>query len=683
MPDSRVFRDVLADLRAALEANPTRAEKPEERFRLIRPFEKALALFNELPNVVIDNDLAGKIATLLWQKTHPERANLDSLLAQIRDDDVWVRTTAAAALSASIEHQSDAGSDQQTLHRTRVALEQQRYLERSPVIAFQLEQIINELKSAAAPDVATGMTAVHNPYVAGPPLRDSRRFFGRDDILNALRHTLGEGSGTRSVVIQGGRRTGKTSLLYRIREGALGDSLLPVYFDMQSVPGKPLPAFLEALARAIAEATGGPSESGNEARLLSTDFDYLQNTIEQAIAGAKNRVLVLMFDEYEVFKDYLADGRLARQFQSLLERQPTLAFIFAGAQKIEALKERHFQLLLDDCAYMKISFLSAADAGRLIVEPAQGVLDFPEAIVAQITSLTAGHPFYIQSLCQIIFDELQRAKRHVVTSEDVDRAILHFVENPAPHLVLGWNALALDEKVAASTLAVMQDHPDPWVTSRALARLLTEERYPIRVVKSEMQQALVALREQDWVVKREGEQAFRLTIKLVQRWVVEHRSIWYLVEEQRRALVDRTAHVGRRAWSALVDILIIGILSFVTSDLVSQSFFAVAAVYPPAFLLLYRATPGMLLLRIRVVSEAGVRLHPARSVTLGLLAVLPLLMVGLAVLLIWTSEFVAIALIVLALGIIAGHAWMVHFGRKKRGLFDKLTRAVFVVQPKG
>jgi uncharacterized RDD family membrane protein YckC len=677
MADSNALSGVLAELRAALEGDPARAEKPDERFRLMRRFEQVLATLSTLPDAAIDDDRTGKVATLLWQKAHPDKANLDDLLVHISDDDAWVRATAAAALATSLVHRGPPSGDDRTRYRTRIALERQRYREPSRAIAFQLEELLNEVQTATVAELPPALAAApRNPYVAGPPVRNARMFFGREDVLDALRRALGQGVGTRGVVVQGGRRTGKTSLLYRIRDGALGSAFLPVYFDMQSVVGKPLEQFLGALVHAVVQAAGEKDATAIDA---PADFDGVRRAVGRAIASNKDRLLVLMFDEYEVFKDYLRDGGVARQLQSLLEQEQALIFIFAGAQKVESLKERHFQLLLDDCTSLKISFLSPAVAKRLVIDPAAGTITFPDAVADQIVALTAGHPFYIQALCHVIFDEVQQNGGTEVSAEDVERAVLRFVENPAPHLVLGWNALPLDQKVATSALAMRQDSRDDWVAPEAVVQFLVAQRYPIRVGTSEMHEALAALREDDWVSKRDGDRTFRTTMELVRRWIVEHRPIWELVREQRSALISRTAGLDQRAWALVIDLAAIGVLSGALSPLVDRVFFGIALAYPIGSLLTLGASPGMLAMRIKVLSEVGVPLHPLRSILLGLFGAAPLLLFGAAVLEV-VGRPARISLMLAALGIVVLHGSMVHMSRKKRGLFDKLAGAVFVLE---
>jgi hypothetical protein len=682
MPDSPVLT-LLNDLRVVLQRETLRPDKIEERFRLIRPFEKRLAELSEQPHLPPD-DRDAKLVTLLWSKVHPERSDWDTILPRVSDDDALVRATAVAAIGSRLERKvaTTAGDlDPSSLYRLRLALERQRVRERTPALAFQFEQLISEVKAVASAQTPAPPPKPANPYVAGPPLRDGATFFGRDDVLSAIVRAVTPGSAVRSLVIYGGRRSGKTSILYRIRDGRLGQDFIPVYFDMQSVAGTSLEHFITSLVKAVDKVPEGQPPMDAAAPAEPVHLSALRRSVRNAVARIGERSLVLMFDEFEVFQDFLHDDNVAKQLQSLLEQERRLFFIFAGAQKVESLKERSFQTLLDSGQYMKISFLSTADSRRLITEPARNLLSYPDEVIERIQRLTAGHPFYTQAVCQTLFDTMQASSRHDVTIDDVEQAVVQFVENPAPHLVLGWNALELREKIAASALASVQTAADDWASPAALLAHLKKERYPVRVSHSEMQEALSTLREQDWTAKREGEREFKLTMDLIRRWIVEHRSIWELLAEQRDALVERTAGVGKRSIAFAIDGLAMVIVGGVAGAFLGAwAFLAFVVAYFLVSMMGISATPGMLIMQVRALTETGAPLQFTSAARLGGVLMIPWLLFGTAFGPAMDIGWLGALLFLVSVGVVLLHAAMVRFGKKKRGLFDKLTHVIFVIQ---
>ena len=118
----------------------------------------------------------------------------------------------------------------------------------------------------------------------------------------------------------------------------------------------------------------------------------------------------------------------AQQFQHLLESEPALFAVFAGSRKLETLRASGFESLLDVSRYIKISFLNRAEAMRLIVNPAQGMLTFATGVPGRILELTGGHPFYTQLLCQSLFDMVQGSGE--VRPDHVEEAVRQFLLNP-------------------------------------------------------------------------------------------------------------------------------------------------------------------------------------------------------------------------------------------------------------
>ena len=91
-----------------------------------------------------------------------------------------------------------------------------------------------------------------NPYIAGPPVRKGRQFFGRQDILKWVDREL-HNPNTNALVLYGHRRIGKTSLLLQLQRRLDSDAFLPVYFDLQPQVDRPLGRVLTSLAE---EASG-------------------------------------------------------------------------------------------------------------------------------------------------------------------------------------------------------------------------------------------------------------------------------------------------------------------------------------------------------------------------------------------------------------------------------------------
>ncbi|NIR23528.1 MAG: ATP-binding protein, partial [Gammaproteobacteria bacterium] len=76
-----------------------------------------------------------------------------------------------------------------------------------------------------------------NPYIAGAPILQNERFFGRDRLLNRVLQTVHN----NSILLYGERRIGKTSFQHQLKRRltALDDpdyQFFPVFVDLQGTP---------------------------------------------------------------------------------------------------------------------------------------------------------------------------------------------------------------------------------------------------------------------------------------------------------------------------------------------------------------------------------------------------------------------------------------------------------------
>ena len=91
---------------------------------------------------------------------------------------------------------------------------------------------------------------ITNPYIVGNPIKTKKMFYGREDDFEFIRRKLESGSKSYIIVLSGERRSGKTSILFQILNGQLGDNFIPILIDMQTMAGlKNEAEFFEKLAQ--------------------------------------------------------------------------------------------------------------------------------------------------------------------------------------------------------------------------------------------------------------------------------------------------------------------------------------------------------------------------------------------------------------------------------------------------
>jgi hypothetical protein len=307
------------------------------------------------------------------------------------------------------------------------------------------------------------------------------RFFGREWEIRQIRENID----TTSFVIIGGRRIGKTSLLYRLRTSGLQrENFYTLYFDCSIVSGT---AELKA-ARAHDWIPRSPDPS------LRTIGDVL------AAPPSSNRI-VLFLDE----ADKLVPLDRANGWSFFNELR---AIVNGGRARVIMAGERILRKALHDPEGPLFNFadeirLGPLDVGavrELVTKPMQQLeieIAEPQEVLGLIWALTSGHPNVIQRLCQRLIEKLNRESRRQIGPEDVNA----IAEDPEflreDFLETYWERATPLEKIVSLLMA-----EDPELHTRKAIRQALDERCDLQPTAAEVDDALQNLVELRSILKR-------------------------------------------------------------------------------------------------------------------------------------------------------------------------------------
>ena len=380
---------------------------------------------------------------------------------------------------------------------------------------------------------------IPNPYIVGNPIRGKEMFFGRQDDFNYIKEKLAEGTKGMVIVFCGERRSGKTSILFQICTGELGDSFVPVLIDMQSMPVRDEGEFFDKLAAEISRGLDGSARAANydfhaEGKNPAGTFEAF---IDDVVATLESKSLLIMFDEYELLEAKIDDGILNRElitfFAGLLERHPNISFIFTGSRHLEQRRREYWQILIGKSTARRITFLTENDTLRLIKEPVRDVVSYQKTAPERIYRLTAGQPFYTQVICQNLVDLLNAEGRHRAFIVDLDKVVTDLAENPLPQMNYFWDDLDLKEQIAFALLGEVLDSPDSYATVDELMKLTASNNLQIGMTDSEMEQVLTSLFAKEILDSErvsEGRKEYRYKADFFRHWVRREHSIWQVLE---------------------------------------------------------------------------------------------------------------------------------------------------------
>lgn len=315
---------------------------------------------------------------------------------------------------------------------------------------------------------------IYNPYAKyaeGGIVGDAEMFYGRDELIkNVSSAILAAKNETKSVVIFGQKRAGKSSIMHHLKSrlekdedlliidiGNLGETIdknakAPLeYIFLRKI----LLQLQYAIEDKIEEGKPPikfelPSEKDfydahSPLNTFSEIFDKFRRSARRKEGWKKTRV-VLFIDEFNYIYTYILEGSIPKSFmktwKALLEKGYYSA-VLAGQDVMPKFKDvfpNEFGTTQDE----RVTYLKQEDARNLIDRPIRikkndGTTEsrYREQAINYILDLTAGSPFYIQIICNRLVEYMNRKKIRLVTQADVEQV--------KEELISGANSLGKDK----------------------------------------------------------------------------------------------------------------------------------------------------------------------------------------------------------------------------------------------
>lgn len=380
-----------------------------------------------------------------------------------------------------------------------------------------------------------------NPYIVGNPIRDRSMFFGRQEDLRFLHDRL-DTDGREMIVLCGGRRCGKTSILLQVLDGRLGDRFLTVLLDMQQLAELRSDIDLwRAMARRIVarmEERGLPADgltppAADDPEPHAAFRRFLEGLAERL----GQRKLVLLVDEYELIEEHIHHGTLSGDvtlvLSAMLDSTLPLSFLFTGSRRVQERDPAVWSRLMGKAIHRRVSFLALGDAERLIREPVRGRMEYTDDAVRAILRLTAGHPFYTQVICQALVDRMNEKRTTSVEADDVDEVAEALADSPLPQTVYWWKSLPLLARVVGSLLAAAADGPSRYVPAAAIETNLEAHRreYGFEVRRASVRGMLERMVEQEDLEAGDPRDTYRFRMDLIRRWLRVEHPVWEVIRD--------------------------------------------------------------------------------------------------------------------------------------------------------
>ena len=397
---------------------------------------------------------------------------------------------------------------------------------------------------------------IGNPYAAyaeGNIVGNAEMFFGREELIQNIAQAIRESrTQSKSVMVFGQKRSGKSSVLYHLKKSLEKDQELLI-LDLgnmstlldQHVQTSLLHQFLNGILRALERAIQRKQRDGLSSlelaipgkefydhpaplQLFEDTFMRLEDLTDDQTGQEDWRGIrvVLLIDEFQYIYDPIIEGKIPdsfmRNWKALLQVN-YFSVVLVGNDVMPKFKLRfpnEFGTTQDE----RVTYLKEEDARKLIDEPIrirgrQGGSRYREQAIERILDLTAGSPFYIQIICNRLVDYMNVKHAGLITEADIEQ-VKH-------ELIHGINALSLDkfdnltnsgdtspdailDEDALKVLKVIADNSNRTDPCH-LDRIVCQTNTPIHTI-------LVDLEERDVVKRRD--QSYQIQVGLFKEWLV-------------------------------------------------------------------------------------------------------------------------------------------------------------------
>lgn len=360
------------------------------------------------------------------------------------------------------------------------ALKEVEALQRSLIVARgrfsrRMLQAVNEWRGLLDAErdkvraLAEASREIPNPFAAGNPVMETEQnvFTGRRDVVQKIEANLLGAAQAPTLLLQGPRRMGKTSILNQLPR-LLGPDFAPAVVDCQDPAVRGSEAtLLKYLSRALSEGLRRRRvqvealAAQQLAREPYAAFDEWLEKVESAMPVGMRALLCL--DEYERLQSALEAGWGTSFLDALrhtFQHRPRVVLMFTGAHTFQELGPAWTDRFVS-ARRMRVSFLAREDVELLLTKPipefdmtyAAGALD---ALVAA----TNCHPFLTQAVAFELVQLLNEGQRREATTADVEESIRRALGSGEAYFANVWVDAGPKGQAILSALATGRTPPE-------------------------------------------------------------------------------------------------------------------------------------------------------------------------------------------------------------------------------
>lgn len=368
-----------------------------------------------------------------------------------------------------------------------------------------------------------------NPYIAGGAVDSPEMFFGRQDVLDFLRDNLIGKHQANVIILQGNRRTGKSSILKQVVNLDIFAPHIAVYIDCQGLGTLTDRSFFYKIARLVWKTMASREDSDkpspvSRGEISEEDAFYdFQEVLDRLVGMIPGRRIILLIDEFEVIDLAIQTKQLSplvlENLRHLFQHRHDLAIVLTGSYRLSRLGQEYWSILFGLGLKREVGFLDESAVHQLITEPLTGLVNYSEEAIGRIIQLTACQPYFVQMVCHDLVNVLNGHEAAYVTNSYVEEAALETLVSADGHMRFMFESAGSSTlKAVLVYLASSLAQPGN-VSNHEIERFVKE--YGLFLTSAELEEGLRQMADRD-IVQIEGtmeQRRYGFKIDLVRQWI--------------------------------------------------------------------------------------------------------------------------------------------------------------------
>ena len=313
-----------------------------------------------------------------------------------------------------------------------------------------------------------------NPFVYGKEVAGND-FCNRKEEIREL---CGDIEASQNVIIFSQRRYGKTSLIKRVLDASRQKGVITIYADLY--PMLTEEDFIAIYAKAITESILGKvhkgvkgltdffkkirpkftiGQSGDISYSIDIDRKDILPSLEDVLESVnryisgKQKKAVVCFDEFQQIALFQTD-KVEKMMRSVFQKHKNISYIFMGSKKhlISDIFNNPHRPFYRSGKPFPLGKIGRTELAEFITHKfALSGKELPRGVAETILAACELHPYYVQYLCNIIWE--QTVAKTQVTKQDFAKSIELLLARESSAYEATWNLLTLKQKQVITALS--------------------------------------------------------------------------------------------------------------------------------------------------------------------------------------------------------------------------------------